>query len=573
MSGLNGYRGKDGKVYNDWGELTRANNLWDQQQKQNELLNNQNRLLREGQQEQNRLLEEQNRLLEEKRIADEKQREEERRLERERIETEREIRLQEIETEKEIEESRQEHEKEMRFLKLCDEAGINKGLFDSFIFYISNSERIFQLRTKLTSIGDLKNKLFIAEHSLDLKENAIENKISNEINIKGKKEIEKYNKLKNNFKNDFGWFRSWNNFNIDNDLIKNEYEILQKKFFLGCSLEFVGFLIFLIPALISPDEPTNFDFFTILMIIILSVGIIFLIVPLYESKKFKKMCDEEIKNINTNSSYLKNNKAINDITNYMYNLKSTISQFEKTLNDENNKISNEISNVEKVCQKEKLEEFYNFRVNHYNPKIEKLLLDFGFDVTYKDIFKSINKSQSKSMGEIDDYIEYFSNKTNELTKKENYEEEDISIYKSMIDDINKRIKKIENYDIKSGDIFINELNKVVKQTSIHNNEINDEKKAIIKINYNSPAKSLKIFVNDEFYNKIENESRVAIELEKGKYNIRFKDGSFFKSSEEIKLNLNDGDYKEINIDCWGSDYKIDVQEKKDMDETSKEKNK
>ena len=155
------------------------------------------------------------------------------------------------------------------------------------------------------------------------------------------------------------------------------------------------------------------------------------------------MCDEEIKNINTNSSYLKNNKAIYDITNYMYNLKSTISQFEKTLNDENNKISNEISNVEKVCQKEKLEEFYNFRVNHYNPKIEKLLLDFGFDVTYKDIFKSINKSQSKSMGEIDDYIEYFSNKTNELTKKENYEEEDISIYKSMIDDINKKIGRIK----------------------------------------------------------------------------------------------------------------------------------
>ena len=544
MSGLNGYRGKDGKVYNDWGELTRANNLWDQQQKQNELLNSQNRLLREGQQEQNRLLEEQNRLLEEQRILEEKQREEERRIEREREEEQREFERNRLKMQENIEESRQEHDKEIRLLGLCDEVGINKTIIYKYKININKSEEIMKIDDEIEYLEERKKAFYDLESQItSFKEHDIFSVAFVE------EKIDYYNKIKNRNLKPLkdGMIRPGGNNELEGSYTKMSNEIDSLK-----SLIIFSFIAFVISIFMHNDDISIIEMFLILELgFFVFGGLPCLIIAMYYKNKINKICDTEI---NKYKGMLPNIKLENNKNEQLEKLaKSVTNEIDKIRELINNLIDQKVS-IKNNNVKINLEKFYDFRINHYNPKLEKLIIDLNFDKLLPgETFEIVTKTEAKSNGEVEDYIDYFV----QFNKKT----ENIEHNKKTTEELKAK------FDIKSENDILSELNNIINQKKSYNNEINDEKKAIIKINYNSPAKSLKIFVNDEFYNKIENESRVAIELEKGKYNIRFKDGSFFKSSEGIKLDLNDGDYKVINIDCWGSDYKIDVQEKKDMDET------
>ena len=55
----------------------------------------------------------------------------------------------------------------------------------------------------------------------------------------------------------------------------------------------------------------------------------------------------------------------------------------------------------------KLKDFYEFRTKHYNSQVEKFLIDFGFKDRFGSDFKVVTKSQAKSNGDVDDYIDYF----------------------------------------------------------------------------------------------------------------------------------------------------------------------
>lgn len=69
-----------------------------------------------------------------------------------------------------------------------------------------------------------------------------------------------------------------------------------------------------------------------------------------------------------------------------------------------------VREIEERIIKAKIDNFYEFRKNHYNYKIEKLLLDLDFLNPLKHLgieHVTITKDKAKNTGEIDDYVQYF----------------------------------------------------------------------------------------------------------------------------------------------------------------------
>ena len=122
--------GKDGKQYSTFNDKIRADDAWDEQRaeqaRQNSLLNEQNRLLREQ-------------------------------AEKERINKEK------------TEFERQEHEKEMRLLTICDSIGISKKIYDDFIEYLihcEQQEKIDSIKNEIAKIEKIENAAKTGDYML-----------------------------------------------------------------------------------------------------------------------------------------------------------------------------------------------------------------------------------------------------------------------------------------------------------------------------------------------------------------------------------------------------------------------
>ena len=87
---------------------------------------------------------------------------------------------------------------------------------------------------------------------------------------------------------------------------------------------------------------------------------------------------------------------------YMNKVKHLINEAKKEVDKPNNKILHII--------KPRIDNFNEFRLNHYNAKIEKLLLDIKFNETISSFgldYVKVNSSNKVKNGTLEDYIVYF----------------------------------------------------------------------------------------------------------------------------------------------------------------------
>ena len=252
-----------------------------------------------------------------------------------------------------------EHEKEMRILKLFDDAGISKSVYDNYMVnnfsdYIAKKAKIYARLTDLLSIanGDVDNIDQIKDDGIKeemiaiFNDNSTDNDSSSELTSSG---------------SNVTWY--W----------------------IGYIIVFIGF--FLILFNLNTDD--NFPIIiTIIVFGLLEFFILYKIVRFYRQKK---QIEEPV---------VDTEKVLNEIKKLM-----------KKEAEKDNKLKEEYS--EKL--KEAVEDFYKFRVNHYNPTIEKLLRDVDYPKTIGLIdvegveFKTVNNSNKKKNGSIEDYVEYFEN--------------------------------------------------------------------------------------------------------------------------------------------------------------------
>lgn len=339
------YRAEDGQYYDTASEAVGATNRYRQQQKQNQLLEEQNKLL--AQQERERQL---NAIHEENRAWLEEQN----KKERDRIQ--------------------RAHSEEMRLLSLCDEVGINKSIIDNYINYIFSEKQVEEKERKLL---EENNKIY----------KQLENERST---LWNDEEILKKIKIIKKIKN--------NDLSNDDDLIGyydlkhlvEEYNATNDKIGNGILGNIVtAILIFLFLGLFV-------GWWTIWPFIIFSVPIIYYLclIPSKNTTKTKieKTCDVELRKLKKEL----HNKSLDNK--------------EEEINKKIDKNIDEHFNIMKRCVEIKLNELNEFRINHYNYKIDKLLLDMGLDKKLKEYklkYKIISKEEAKATGDVDDYVVFF----------------------------------------------------------------------------------------------------------------------------------------------------------------------
>ena len=121
-----GWYGKDGKQYATFNDKMRADDAWDEQ--------------RTEQTRQNALIAEQNRLLREQTEKKEK-----------------------------LELEKQEHDKEMRLLSICDSIGISKKIYDDYIEYLvrnNQEEKIINLEKEMSRIQKIEEAASKGDYAL-----------------------------------------------------------------------------------------------------------------------------------------------------------------------------------------------------------------------------------------------------------------------------------------------------------------------------------------------------------------------------------------------------------------------
>lgn len=340
-------RGKDGKFYEDENELIAADNRWNQQQQQNELLAQQNELIAKQKRDNERLAWEQ------------------------------------MNNQKQIENSRQRHEKEMRLLSLCDEVGISKNIIDSFINYLI-SDDVDDKEVK-------KNNKLIKKLDCDF-DNHITDK---QINLL----ISAYKHVANRNPNEMHSIEFYSSYDIDDvayESIRNKLDNIPNNSGTTEAIWLIGFISIVISF--------GFENFVLIFIILVTCIVLTGLMASMKENQINAIYTE-INNIcNERIEQLKKTKHGDKSSDEILKQKSI-------LIDRNNEI------IEKVVYK-KLEDFYKFRVKHYNRNVEKFLLDYDFkskihpnigeyNISFESVIKSITKSQAKGTGDIDDYIDYF----------------------------------------------------------------------------------------------------------------------------------------------------------------------
>ena len=364
--------------------------------------------------EQKRLLKEQNKLLKDNEIKrqqdKEKDRELQTKLQKQIIEEQHLINEENRKHDNEIEDKRQSNNNKNRLQNLCDNIGISKSVIDNYEKTIAFSIEQNQLSKK---IDDIENEL----KYLDLDELADELREIHELDeeyidynntkiFEAQRKIGIYKKFKNN---DFSGYPT------DDDYI---CRLLDERFSLNLGIFFNIIGIFITIFLMSIAYPYllvpgSFVVFYNIFRPILRLGKIVEI-----RKKIKSLCDgriEEqeyiIKRINTTKKEIDDNKKAREKC-----IKDRSKFYKKEAN-----FKKELDKIIKDNIKKNLEDLYQFRINHYNYDIEKLLLDFDFDKKYGECYKLLTEDESHKSGSIKQYNDYFLKKIKEYKKIKNEE--------------------------------------------------------------------------------------------------------------------------------------------------------
>ena len=429
------YVGKDGRTYDDYHSYTLGNLAWDKMQAQ--------------QQEQNKLLKEQNKLLEQQ----EKQKKE---IELEKIKQQKEIELEKMRQQEELERQRQitqrekmYHEDKMRILKLFDDIGMSKETYYNFkkrlfknsledLRTINNAEQeLKELKRKLNveslenclnriRVNDFKKfEYFFPKLSCSIEQEDLPIEKRNEIitwvnNIEEYKEelkkigiyditkklikwtndIEKYgSELKNR-----GYYDSIIKLNKSQNENMNRNEQSNSKGLIFLIISIIVFILSIISGL---------GVMWVLFIIVLIPTISYMIKP----NSINDITNNEtspleycILDIYTHIYYYQQNNI-----NPEQIIKDKIEEKEVELEKFKNKIQETKKRYQETLTKSilpKWNDFIEFRKNHYNSKIEKLLIDMNLNNDIKKLkleYPKINNSNKISDGTIEDYITYFDN--------------------------------------------------------------------------------------------------------------------------------------------------------------------
>ena len=373
-----GYYGKDGKRYKDAIELWNANKVVENQEEQTRLLR-MNAELSVLQAEQ-----------EERKMQQAKELENERR-----------------EHEKQMEQSKYEHEIQLLLLKIFDDVSIPLGVYEKFEQNLLNGGNISQENSEryaklMKSASDIMSKRI---QSLGEMEELIQRNMNypnNEV-----KYTEKYKKFEEFINSKYSTIMldmETKDFDIiDNNkdfvkvfisekkgtqITKNIYSFIGPLNIVLGIAEFIGAFIF-------NDVRTILILFGIFQTF---AGIVSMHPKIPDSKVTKDLKMEL-------------NKAINCQIANEYS-QGNVSEEEKSINEELKEIQAEISESSKNIIEQRLQDLYNFRLEHYNLKIEKLFYDVGLvnkcmEKNYN--WLDIDKKNIKSEGTYEDYFHYFNN--------------------------------------------------------------------------------------------------------------------------------------------------------------------
>lgn len=292
----------------------------------------------------------------------------------EQIEDRRRLVEEQMENDEWIEIERQEHDKEMRLLSLCDKIGISQKLTDGFIKYIIGNDINAETNEKIKSIYSQ-----IEETSKKIAD------------------IKKQNAHKLSILNQVSNFNFENVSKLDDSDFNSAKAMSDKYFFKILLFLVLGVLIFVFAPIIT-------TVYVILGIVCFFVSIGFLAL-MSRMIALKSEADKNIAELaNAKSNEIVNDEAANEFAEL------------KELNDRKDLIVEEIKQEYAKEVKDRLNEFYQFRLNHYNSEVEKFLIDYDFEEILKNKFninyEILTKSKSLEQGDIEDYIEYFHNVSN-----------------------------------------------------------------------------------------------------------------------------------------------------------------
>ena len=323
-----------------------------------------------------KMIEEQNQLLEEQKALLEKQNEIN--AENQRIAL---LKLQEENNEKA---AQREHEQNMRLLKLCDDVGINKSIVDNYIDYIFNSAQV-----------DKKDYKIIAEYENKYRDLTVKN-AANAVFVVN---IAWIKRIKESFESQVNTMEIEQN--IDKNKLVDDYEEdiynsivaynKTKSYYAVINWLFIPiFCIGIFYMIISATEGSD-EFFGKMFLFMIVVLIIYGFCLLFLFSKRNSVKEELEDNID---QALKYNK----------------SQIQEDVKENMNDIKKKLNDLQTKWIKQKMETLDEFRINHYNAKIDKLLFDFGLNDKlnkYGLKYKIFSKNEAKATGSIEDYVSFF----------------------------------------------------------------------------------------------------------------------------------------------------------------------
>ena len=376
--------GLDGRYYESYDSYQEANARYKQHQEQKALL-----------EEQNYLLEEQNRI-------------------NQKLELEKMKQLQEIELQRNnMQREQMEHEEKMRLLGLFDSVGIPKETYDNFVkgFFNNSIEELksiesekalilsdnFQLNKDLKELEkcmeDLNNDTFLSFYDCSEK---YQLDTSNQVLTEEEKEkIQSWIEDPEEYKEEL----------LKYDVYDYVLEHKGKAYGLKALLFWFALPLTMGIGLFLELDDTAFA--------IMFFGDLFL--AIYFTVKFGINKEKE-PDLDTKLGYV-----LNRCKNLYFkdDNKKCIRSLIKTKQKEINDIKEFLSKREKEIQKnideiilENWNDFINFRKEHYNSSIEKILLDAGFKEKIIELgfdYPKINSSNKVKDGTIEDYIAYFDN--------------------------------------------------------------------------------------------------------------------------------------------------------------------
>lgn len=362
-----GYLGKDGRRYNDLWEVWNADTVVENNEKQTRLLQQQQQLL---------LLQMEQK---EKEMAEAKKQE-----------------IARQEHEKQLAQEKYDHQKEVLMLKTFDELSIPIAIYEKFEDKLlkteANKEDAIKLLELTTSVTKMTAERFSKSKDFSAQIDKNANYTNNEV-----KYSDKYKK-----------FEDFINSKIMLDSLKvKDFDIIQE------NKELI--------ELFNQTKKNTENLLYMSKIICYVVGILLIIQGLF----FWGLIILGMAILLTNSEKVKipipirartelKDKINASISKQMLEeyQQSNVSEEEKAMQDEMKELQTKMNENSKKIIDVRLEELYNFRLEHYNIKIEKLFYDIGLVNTCieKDYnWLDIDKNNIKKEGSYEDYFHYFNN--------------------------------------------------------------------------------------------------------------------------------------------------------------------